>query len=720
MTLTFGQPVIVLVSTALLAAATTYWIYRNTVPELSTVRRLFLGSLRFITLFIVLFLMSEPLWRMVSRRSSPPVLGILIDESRSLSLIGNRSESDSKVNQTTYETILGEIQASIRNESSRLYGFGATTHELPSIDSLELTGPRTDISAALDYVNNALENENLGAVLLVSDGRHNGGRNPEHTAEEYPVPIITVTVGDTTVQKDIRIQQVLANELSYAGMEVPVRVRIRNEGFDSVPVSVALTNAGKILDRVTLDLPLPGFETSTDLAFVPAEPGLFQYRIELTRLAGEATHRNNTELVSLQILDRKKNLFLVAGAPSPDVSSFIQMIETDTDTDLVVRVQRRSGSYFQGDFPRDHLDDIDLIMMVGFPTATTPEADIDALVRASEAGTPVLFVYDRAVDLRRVERKLSSVIPAHPTVIRSGHVDGSFIPTLAALQHAIFDLPDRKNMQRWRSLPPLSLNETQWETNTGTVILASTEIRGISLDNPILLAGKMGRRRSAAILASGLWRWRNVPAEYEADAQRWNELFSNLRQWLVVVEDDRLVRVAPASSELDEGESVVFGGQVYDENLRSVSDASVSLEVRGPSGESFPYSMQSLGNGRYIVDIGSLPQGVYAYSAAASRDGAQIGTDRGTFSVGSLSIEFRNPHADSRLMLQIASRSGGAAVFRGQIGDIPSILGTLDSYAPVARIVERQIRLWQRYPFLIVLIVCLSAEWFFRKRSGLV
>ena len=720
MNLTFGHSVFVLALTAIIAAGATYWLYRATIPDLSKGRRLFLGSLRFITLFTILFLLSEPLIRIFSVQSSPPVLGVLIDESRSLSLIKSLQETDSTSGKTSLPDILNQLDAAIGSQSVRLFGFAATTRELPSIDSLIITGSRTDISSALDYVKDALQNETLGAVLLVSDGRHNGGRNPVYTAESYPVPIVTVTLGDTTVQKDIRIQQLHVNELSYINTEVPVRVRIRNEGFDPAPITVSLIHNDKVLDRKNVGLPPSGSETSVDLAFVPNEPGLFQYSVEITRLAGEITHQNNADLVSIQILERKRRLLLVAGAPSPDVSSFVQLLEGDSDTELVTRVQRRSGSYYQGDFPSGPLDDFDLIVMVGFPTITTPEPHIDQIVRASDAGIPLLFVYDRAVDLRRVERKLSSALPAHPIVIRTGHVEGSFVPTSRALQHAIFDISDRKNIQRWRALPPLQFNASQWETHPGTIVLASAEIRGISLDNPILLVGKIGKRRSAAMLASGFWRWRNVPAAFEEDATRWTELFSNLLQWLTTAEDYRLVRVAPTSSELDEGEPVVFGGQVYDENLRSVSDASVSLDVVSPGGENFPYSMRSLGNGRYMVELGSMPEGVYAYSATASRDGGLIGADRGTFSVGSLSIEFRNPHADARLMRQISSRSGGRAIFPDQIGDIPSILSSMDSYIPVTRTVELQIRLWQRVPFIIILIVSLSVEWFFRKRFGLV
>jgi hypothetical protein len=165
---------------------------------------------------------------------------------------------------------------------------------------------------------------------------------------------------------------------------------------------------------------------------------------------------------------------------------------------------------------------------------------------------------------------------------------------------------------------------------------------------------------------------------------------------------------------------VIFSGQVYDENLQPLSDVSVSLEIRHPTGEDFPYAMQSLGNGQYRADLGSFPEGTYEYEAVATLDSGELGRDRGSFTVGELSLEFRNPSADRRLMRQVARRSGGTTVEQDSLEELPSILASLPTYRPATRITESQLRLWRYLPLLFALLILMTAEWFFRKRFGLV
>ncbi|NNF03027.1 MAG: hypothetical protein HKN17_01065, partial [Rhodothermales bacterium] len=194
----------------------------------------------------------------------------------------------------------------------------------------------------------------------------------------------------------------------------------------------------------------------------------------------------------------------------------------------------------------------------------------------------------------------------------------------------------------------------------------------------------------------------------------------NTIQWLYAAEDDRLVRVEPADRRVAEGDPVILRGEVYDESLTPVGDASLTVDLETPSGETLPFEMRPIGNGRYTVDLGSLPSGSYSYVARAERDGADLGEDAGSFSIGERSVEFRRTQADIRLMEQIATRTGGAVLASSDIGSVTAVLDTLSSFRPVSRVTTAQVRLWQRYPLLIAVLVLISVEWFFRKRAGMV
>lgn len=721
MILTLGQPILYLLFALVAAVLLTWWLYRETTPELAPARRWLLASLRGLTLFILLFLLAEPLFTRSTDQTVRPVLGILFDESQSMTLI----EEDSSDTDFRFRDLIEQVRSATVNERVALFGFGGRGRDVPTLDSLNTDAARTNLSEGLEYVRGKLQGQPLGAVLLISDGRHMEGRNPEHVAENFPAPVITVVVGDTTVRQDIRIQQLLFNEISYAGREVPIQVRIRNEGFSPRPVRLTLSLEGEVLDQTTVSLPAPGSEMVSELTFVPESVGLFQYRIDVSRQEGELTYRNNSELLSLQILERERRVLLISGAPSPDASAFARMLSENADTKLKVLTQKAPGEYFEGSFTAEisplERDSIpDLIIVVGYPTRETTQTDLDALTTALDAGTPLLYVVDRSGSLAVVQRSLSGYLPARPRIIRPDFVSGAFVPASRAHLHTVFDITDRKETASWSKLPPISLNLTTWDVAPGAITLASTLIRGISIDAPVLVVQHSRIARSALILASGLWQWRNVPEDLQRSSLRWTQLFTNLTEWLVTDEDDRLVRVSPGRNILDESEAVIFGGQVYDESLTPVSDASISVSVTTPEGEVYPYQMQTLGNGRYRVDIGSLPEGTYSYTASASRDGVEVGSDGGTFSVGELSSEFRTPYADPILMQRLARLSGGFTIEPGELSNLSARLAALPSYASREIHIESRHRLWRLLPFLLLLVILMTAEWFLRKRFGLV
>ncbi|MDE2833741.1 MAG: carboxypeptidase-like regulatory domain-containing protein [Bacteroidota bacterium] len=180
------------------------------------------------------------------------------------------------------------------------------------------------------------------------------------------------------------------------------------------------------------------------------------------------------------------------------------------------------------------------------------------------------------------------------------------------------------------------------------------------------------------------------------------------------------MRVTPASSTFDGSESILFTGQVYDESLRPVSDADVTLDLIAEDGRSFPYIMQSGPEGHYRLRLESLPEGLYEYRAQAVRLGEILGSDRGSFTVAPLGLEYRDLSADTGLLRQIALRSGGHYFTPETLGTLPAVLAQDSTFMPQisTETVERE--LWQWPAIAILILILLSIEWVLRKRSGLV
>jgi hypothetical protein len=145
----------------------------------------------------------------------------------------------------------------------------------------------------------------------------------------------------------------------------------------------------------------------------------------------------------------------------------------------------------------------------------------------------------------------------------------------------------------------------------------------------------------------------------------------------------------------------------------------VTVNVIAPDSTRYPYDMNAVGNGRYVLEIGSLPEGAYRYVAEAQQGGSTLGTDRGQFAVGALTLEFQDTRANATLLRQIAYRSGGSFVPAEGIDDLIASLSGSDTFTPQVIEQESDVKLWHMSSLLIVVILLLGAEWILRKRSGM-
>ena len=102
-----------------------------------------------------------------------------------------------------------------------------------SLDTVAATrGEATDISRALSAaVEGRTGQDEVSAVLLLSDGAHNSGADPVAVAEELGVPVYAVAVGaESERPRDIQVLSAEASAAAFVGQPFPVRVEVRGWG----------------------------------------------------------------------------------------------------------------------------------------------------------------------------------------------------------------------------------------------------------------------------------------------------------------------------------------------------------------------------------------------------------------------------------------------------------------------------------------------------------
>ncbi len=710
MSITFGFHPATIIIALLLAGALTWWVYRKTTPEVSRGKRTLLGSLRFLGLALVILLLAEPVIRTVLSRSQKPIVALLLDTSKSLSPeIADTEDILSRVDRFTTE-LSRRLEAEVRT-----YTFDSDVTPLDvATDSIRFDGSRTDIGQALGSIRDKLRGDPLAAVILISDGLYNAGRNPVYEAENYRVPIHTVVVGDTTAHRDILIQRVVANNVAYANRELPVRVTVRADGFGGRDVRVSVRGGGNELAATSVRLPDGRGEVTVDLMFTPAEEGFQTYSVVVDALDDELTESNNSVNFSMRVLTQKMRVLLLAGAPSPDVAALSEILTSDADIEVTAVTQKARGEYYGAAMPSD-LGAYDAIILAGFPGRLSDRATVS---RIAQSGLPLLFVLDFGTNLRLVRDGLGGSIPAVLKTIRPGFVEASAVSTAAGRAHPTMDLQGRAaDVVR---LPPLSYSQSRWEPTPDARTLATVAIRGIELGDPLLLIRDRAGLRTAALLGAGLWRWRNVPEDLEDLVRLAPELISNLLRWMTAEMDDRPVRIEPVQEFFDGGDVVRLSGQVYDESLNPVEGATVLVTVADPDGNEFNYTMDPIGNGRFSKDLGQLGEGTYRYTAFAEDQGALFGADSGYFAVGDLTLEFRATKSDAALMREIARRSGGESVVEGDVEAFVETIAQSGRPQPILIKETQELPLRHLASLLFVIIGLFATEWVIRKRAGMV
>ncbi len=224
--LSFQYPAWFLIFCALLGLGYAMLLYyrdttfRERAPRLNRL----LGVLRWLSVTIIAALLLAPLLKSLLVETKKPVVVLAQDQSESagLDLQGQALE--------TYRT---NWQA-LRDQLGDQYEI----HELAFGDEVregvnfQFTDKVTNLSQLVRSVYDLYSGQNLGAVVLASDGVYNEGSNPAYTDVKLNAPVYTIALGDTTPKKDLVLKRVFHNKIVYLGDQFTLQV------------DVAATNAG--------------------------------------------------------------------------------------------------------------------------------------------------------------------------------------------------------------------------------------------------------------------------------------------------------------------------------------------------------------------------------------------------------------------------------------------------------------------------------------------
>jgi len=165
-----------------------------------------------------------------------------------------------------------------------------------------------------------------------------------------------------------------------------------------------------------------------------------------------------------------------------------------------------------------------------------------------------------------------------------------------------------------------------------------------------------------------------------------------------------------------ENEPVLFDAEVYNQSYELINSNDVEMIITNSQGDEYPFEFGKTANA-YQLNAGILPVDNYTWEARV-REGENIYTDDGTFTVSPLNIEAINTIADHNLLFQISQKTNGMLLYPDQLETLPELLRSREDITTITY-TDRKYSELINIPWIFGLILLLiSLEWFIRKRGG--
>ncbi len=597
---------------------------------------------------------------------------------------------------------------------------GVAPSTLKTMPPLVADGLGTDLAQALQGVLD--DGDNPSAILLVSDGQHNGSKDPREVAAraaELGVPIYVVGVGDPRPPKNLAVTEVYVRERAYPNepFEVESVLQTTHREQTQLPARVEVRLLQRKIDErsgraqepqtiqtVQADVPDQGGRVRVNFDHVLNLPGQYVYTVEVESVDGEIELTDNARSSSqLEVVDDQVKVLLVSGLPSWDYQQLQRLLQRDSTISLSCWLQSMDETRPQeGDAPIsrlprsiEELGQYNLVIMMDPNPQEFDRSWVNLLkdyCRYKAGG--LLFVCGpqytgEFVTMNRL-RDIRDLLP-----VRLG--DNEFIDSIQALASARDDqagqmLPVGHNLdhpamsfrndaaqteQIWNSMPGVYWNFPAIAAKpTARVLLERGDQVNSEGNQPLLVDGRFG---SGTVMYMGFqdtWRWRSVGVQ----AQYFDRFWIQMVRYMVEnrsLQGSRRGFIDAEKNEFELGDRITLIGRVLDSSFKPLTEPVVETMVKSDDGRLQKVEMKMLPQQEGSYEAIFVAQRTGTYQATINIPDANEEDDL----IEPISFRVVPPNAESgvwwlneKLLTEIAERSGGQYVSLARISELPAQL----------------------------------------------
>lgn len=611
------------------------------------------------------------------------------------------------------------------------------------LDEVSPDGRETAIGYALEQ---ALDNEagkRLLGVFVISDWaqRATAPRDtlPDAAAvrlRDAACPVFAMPVGKSRglgQTQDVAVVDLMAPARVFSNNEMVVSGQIRVDGYANrdLPVRLMFENSagemaevGAAVIRTRQSSELVPFE----FRFVPTEPGEHKLTVEVALQQKELVETNNAMSAFVTVMEGGLRVLLIEGTWRLEPKFLRNALDASADIDVdYVRLNPRDPSSYPPDFDSFFEPGKYAVYILGdIDSSAFTEKQLQALADVVGAGagllmaggtqtfgpggygeTPLddlspvrMFSYERQRlgEPLRTDLDLPGPLRMRPTAQGAREFVTRLAPTAD------------QSMEVWNELPTLEGADKFVEVKRAARVLAES-----GKGDPLLVVQEYGRGRVMALAASTTWRWA-MEGWKEQHQRFWRQAVLWLAHKDETLEGDVWVRLMEQTVGI--GQKVQFEVGAQTPLGETIADATGKAVITLPDGSERPVTL-TREDGRLVGSFSMTDTpGDYAIRVEAEQDGVLLGEARSRFMVVARDLELDNAAADPRLAESVARTTGGRVV---PVEELPSLVEELIASAgELEEKTETKRSLWDTWTMLILFVGLLTAEWYCRKRWGLV
>ncbi len=716
--------------------------YRQTTRTLRRSLLAALLALRLSAAGIVLAALAGPVVTQTNTTMEKPVLGIAVDDSRSMGIrdvlpAGARNAAQAVSRTAAVRAALDAALPALHEIKGQIevqwFTFEAAVQ--PTVwPALSSRGESTALADAALHVHETLaqSHRRVAGLVLISDGQDNASQTvrPEEAAARLATagtPLLAIGVGSELPVGETRsllARRLIAPERVAVLNRLAVQAEFLAAGLNGEEIEVQLLLDGEVMDERHMRPRRDQELLQVDLACVPADSGL---RLVTVRGQTTASPTQPIDLSQFVHVTADRTTVLYVDRPRYERAAIMRALAAARELDVVPIEAGQLTDLATTEallMPAGQQPRCDVILVGDVEPAAFPAGSLTRiadLVASAGSGLAVLAGPRSFGREGFGNTPLAEILPVG--LLPANEIAGPLRcqPTPAGLVHAICQLAPtgQDNAALWARLPELTGTLAAGKVRPAAEVLVASE-RG----DPLLVVGQHGPGRTAVVVLDSTWRW-SFADEQGAEVHRrfWRQLalwLANRRPEVWVATDRPRYDLGRSRTS---GDQIVVRAGVVDLSPDEVTPPPVvTVTLAAPGGKPEAIAMVMRDN-RLEAHLTPAAIGEYRLEAVARQGEELVGRAQTAFTVTSTNPELAEPLANLEQLKRMGDQTRPIGGLYAPLAELPDVLRQVGAASqPTVVTHTHRWHLVEEYPWpwLAAFTLVLTLEWLLRRWAGLV